>query len=62
MVLYADEESFTFMTPQGHTFSGWITFSAYEEESCTVVQAQVLMRPNDPVYEFGYRLLKADQR
>src|SRR3712207_5375731 len=27
-VLYADEESFTFMTPQGHMFAGWITFSA----------------------------------
>ena len=26
-VLYADEESFTFMTPQGHMFAGWITFS-----------------------------------
>jgi len=61
MVLYADDESFTFMTPQGHTFSGWITFSASEEEGCTVVQTQVLMRPNDPVYEFGYRLLGADQ-
>ena len=28
MVLYADEESFTLMTPQGHMFAGWITFSA----------------------------------
>src|SRR5271168_2313854 len=27
-VLYADEESFTFMTPQGHVFAGWVTFSA----------------------------------
>ena len=55
MVLYADNESFTFMTPQGHTFSGWITFSAYEEDGCTVAQAQVLMRPYDLVYELGYR-------
>ena len=29
MVLYADEESFTLMTPQGHMFAGWITFSAH---------------------------------
>ena len=29
MVLYADDESFTFMTPEGHTLSAWITFSAY---------------------------------
>ena len=28
MVLYADDESFTFMTPEGHTLSAWITFSA----------------------------------
>ena len=26
-VLYADAESFTLMTPQGHMFAGWITFS-----------------------------------
>ena len=32
MVLYADEESFTLMTPQGHMFAGWITFSATERE------------------------------
>ena len=28
MVLNADEESFTLMTPQGQMFAGWITFSA----------------------------------
>jgi hypothetical protein len=28
MVLYADNESFTFMTPEGHTLSAWNTFSA----------------------------------
>ena len=31
MVLYSDEESFTLMTPQGHMFAGWITFSSYED-------------------------------
>ena len=31
LVIYADEESFTFMTPQGHMFAGWITFSAFEQ-------------------------------
>jgi hypothetical protein len=55
MVLYADEESFTLMTTQGHPFSGWVTFSARAEE-CTVAQAQVLMRANDPLYEIGMRL------
>jgi hypothetical protein len=53
MVLYADEESFTLMTPQGHTFAGWITFSASESDGATVAQAQVLMRCSDPIYELG---------
>jgi len=50
-VLYADAESFTLMTPQGHMFAGWITFSAEREGDETVVQALVLMRANDPLYE-----------
>ncbi len=52
-VLYADAESFTLMTPQGHMFAGWITFSAEREGDQTMVQAQVLMRANDPIYEIG---------
>jgi hypothetical protein len=55
LVLYADEESFTFMTPQGHIFAGWITFSAAaaEEDEPTAAQVQVLLRANDPLYEIG---------
>ena len=53
MVLYADDESFTLMTPQGHMFAGWITFSASEEDGHTVAQAQVLMRASDPIFEMG---------
>jgi len=52
-VLYADAESFTLMTPQGHMFAGWITFSAQRSGSSTAVQAQVLMRANDPLYELS---------
>jgi hypothetical protein len=52
-VLYADEESFTFMTPQGHMFAGWITFSAESDGDQTLVQAHVLMRASDPLYELG---------
>src|SRR5947208_601325 len=55
LVLYADDESFTLMTPQGHIFAGWITFSAHEEDNTIVTQAQVLMRANDPLYELGMR-------
>ena len=56
MVLYADEESFTLMTPQGHMFAGWITFSATESDGHTVAQAQVLMRASDPIFELGLTL------
>ncbi|MCY7399997.1 MAG: hypothetical protein LH477_03385 [Nocardioides sp.] len=56
MVLYADDESFTLMTPQGHMFAGWITFSATERADQTVAQAQVLMRASDPIFELGLTL------
>ena len=55
MVLYADDESFTLMTTQGHPFSGWVTFSSAVEDGITVAQAQVLMRANDPLYAIGMR-------
>ncbi len=53
LVLFADEESFTLMTPQGHMFAGWITFSSFVDDGMTVAQAQVLMRASDPLYELG---------
>ncbi len=44
-VIYADEESFTVMTPEGHPESGWNTFSAYrDEDGITVAQVQSLAR------------------
>jgi len=65
-VLYADEVSFTLMTPQGHMFAGWITFSAERAPGSdahratqarpTVVQTEVLMRANDPLYELAMAL------
>jgi hypothetical protein len=53
MVLYADEVSFTLMTPEGHMFAGWITFSSFEQGDGVVAQAQVLMRAQDPIGELG---------
>jgi hypothetical protein len=55
LVLYADDESFTFMTPEGHIFAAWITFSAATVEGGgpTAAQVQVLLRANDPLYELG---------
>jgi hypothetical protein len=54
LVLYADDESFTLMTPEGHMLAGWITFSAERVDGVTVVQIQALERTNDPLYELGY--------
>ena len=54
LVIYSDEESFTLMTPQGHFESGWITFSAYDDEGTTVAQVESLARTNDPFYEIGF--------
>ena len=60
MVLYADDEAFTVMTPEGHPLSGWNTFSAYEEDGYTVAQVQGICRASDPIYEFGYRFMGGD--
>jgi hypothetical protein len=57
MVLYADEESFTVMNPQGHPLSGWNTFSVYEEEGTVVAQVQEQSRASDPLYEVFFRFL-----
>ena len=54
LVLYADDEGFTLMTPEGHQFAGWITFSAFARPGGgTTAQAEVLMRSSDPIYELG---------
>lgn len=55
-VIYADEESFAFITPQGHMFGGMITFSAYQKNDTTIAQIQALVRASDPVYEIGCRV------
>ena len=56
MVIYTDDVSFSFMTPEGHMFAGMITFSAYEQDEVTKVQIQALIRANDPIYELSFRL------
>jgi hypothetical protein len=57
LVLYADDESFSLMTPQGHIFAGWITFSSYRDAGDTLVQADILMRASDPLYEVGMEVM-----
>jgi hypothetical protein len=56
LVIYADDESFSFMTPEGHMFAGFNTFSAYEKDGGTVAQIRALIRANDPIYEIGMRV------
>lgn len=55
LVIYADDQSFSFMTPEGHMFSAMITFSA-EKEDVTMAQIRALIRASDPIYETGLRM------
>ncbi|OUC07773.1 hypothetical protein RY27_12920, partial [Litorilinea aerophila] len=50
LILYADDESFSVMTPDGHPESGFNTFSSYDDGGVTVCQIQSLARANDPIY------------
>jgi hypothetical protein len=52
MVIYADDESFTFMTPEGHVFAAWITCSATTESGATIARISALLRASDPLFEF----------
>jgi hypothetical protein len=56
MVIFADDESFTFMNPEGHALSAWITFSAYRDGDTTVAQVQALERTADPLVELMWLL------
>jgi hypothetical protein len=53
LVIYADEESFSFMSPEGHPFAGPLTFSAADDGGVTVVKVDELTRASDPLYELA---------
>lgn len=55
-VIYADDEQFSFMTPQGHMFAGMITFSSEQENQDVFAQVQALIRASDPMYEAFFKL------
>ncbi len=55
MVLYSDERSFTFNTPQGHPECGFVSFSSDESKDGTVVQILGLARASDHLYEAAFR-------
>ena len=48
LVIYADRESFTYLTPEGHALSAWITFSASRGIDTTIARARALERTSDP--------------
>lgn len=58
VVIYVDDTSFAFMTPEGHPFAGWITFSALSAAGGSVAQVQLLIRSGDPIWDvvflFGF--------
>lgn len=56
-VIYADERSWSYMTPEGHPWAAIITFSAHEdEEDGSVARVHLLVRANDPLYEASFRI------
>jgi hypothetical protein len=56
-VIYADERSWSYMTPEGHPWAAIITFSAYESDGgTTVARIHLLVRANDPLYEASFRI------
>jgi len=59
-VIYADDESFSFMNAEGHPAAGMITFSAAQDADGVRAEVQVLIRANDPFYDlmlplYGHR-------
>jgi hypothetical protein len=53
LVIYADDVSFSFLSPEGHPFAGPLTFSAHTDEGVTVAQVQELTRASDPFWELA---------
>ncbi len=56
-VIYADDRSWSYMTPEGHPWAAIITFSAHEaDDGVTVARIHLLVRANDPLYEVSFKL------
>lgn len=65
LVIYADDTSFTFLTPEGHMFAGLITFSAERSgepgSEHTVAQIRILLRCSDPIFESMWPILRPSE-
>jgi hypothetical protein len=56
-VIYADDRSWSYMTPEGHPWAAIITFSAHEgADEATLARIHLLVRANDPLYEASFKL------
>ena len=56
-VIYADDRSWSYMTPEGHAWAAIITFSAHEGDAAdTVARVDLMVRAMDPVYEAGFKV------
>ena len=55
-VIYADDRSWSYMTPEGHPWAAIITFSAHEADEATEARIDLLVRANDPLYEASFRV------
>lgn len=56
-IIYADERSWSYMTPEGHPWAAIITFSAHEDGDATsVARIHLLVRANDPLYDASFKL------
>jgi len=57
-VIYADDRSWSYMTPEGHPWAAIITFSAHEspEAELSVAKVHLLVRANEPLYEASFKL------
>jgi hypothetical protein len=62
LVIYADDTSFTFVTPEGHMFAAFITFSAERSGEpgfeSTVAEIRILLRCSDPIFESMWPILR----
>lgn len=56
IVTSVEPTSFSFVTPEGHTMAGDITFSAHDDSGTTVAQIDVILRASDPIFEIGMML------
>lgn len=55
-VIYADERSWSYMTPEGHPWAAIITFSAHDQDDATMAAIDLMVRANDPLYEASFRI------